>query len=448
METSAVPLGFTILGAGAAGLSAGYFARKAGAAIDIFEAGATVGGSAVTYRHGDFLYDSGAHRWHDRDPEMTAEVLGLLGRQLKKIFVPSRILQRGRFVDFPLSPFNLLLALGVRHFSRATIEVIAARCKGGGDAATFENFALKTYGRTIAERFLLNYSEKLWGAPCNALSPNIAGRRMKGLNLQTFVKEAFCGSRAKTEHLDGSFYYPDTGIGAITGGLADACGRPSIRTGAKVTRIFHTGDRIAAIEINGTERIAAQCLINTLPLNRFVRMLEPAPPPEILCLADALRFRHMILVALFLDREPVTRAATIYFPEPEYAFTRLYEPVNRSPSMAPPGKTSLVVEMPAQQDGPEWTADDERLIGRVKDCFVRLGWIESRQVLGGEVRRISNAYPILEFGFEEKCEAIHGYLRTFKNLACSGRGGRFQYIHLHDMMRLGKRIVEGFAAGA
>ena len=102
----------TILGGGPAGLAAGYFARKEGIPFTLFEANHRLGGNAVTYRHGEFLFDSGAHRFHDKDPEITQEIKTLLGAELRQIHVPSQICIKNRFVDFPLSPFNLLLNLG------------------------------------------------------------------------------------------------------------------------------------------------------------------------------------------------------------------------------------------------------------------------------------------------------------------------------------------------
>src|SRR5687767_5110804 len=96
----------TVLGGGPAGLAVAYYARKAGLDCTLFEAGPRVGGNCVTFRHGDFLFDSGAHRFHDKDAEITADVVELLGDELLRIEVPSYIHSHGKFVDFPLSPLN------------------------------------------------------------------------------------------------------------------------------------------------------------------------------------------------------------------------------------------------------------------------------------------------------------------------------------------------------
>src|SRR5262249_8120376 len=159
-------------------------------------------------------------------------------------------------------------------------------------------FAVRTYGYDIASRFLLSYSEKLWGAPCEQLSPRICGSRLNGLGLKSIVIEALRGSRAKTEHLDGAFYYPRHGYGTIVERLADACGRDKIRQASRVTRIFHREGYIEAIEINGTERTAVDHVVCTLPLGLTLGLIFPSPPAAVAEPARKLRYRNVILVAV------------------------------------------------------------------------------------------------------------------------------------------------------
>ncbi len=57
----------SILGAGPAGLALGYYAKKHEIPFTLYEARDTPGGNCTTFRHGEFLFDSGAHRLHDRE---------------------------------------------------------------------------------------------------------------------------------------------------------------------------------------------------------------------------------------------------------------------------------------------------------------------------------------------------------------------------------------------
>lgn len=434
-----------VLGGGPGGLAVGYYARKKQIPFVIYEGESRAGGNCVTLRHGEFLFDSGAHRFHDKIPEITREIKSLMGDNIVKIDVPSQIYFKKKLVDFPLSPLNLLKNLGLFTFMRAGFEVLTSKLKKKGGQANFETFALRTYGKTIAGLFLLNYSEKLWGAPCDQLSPNVSGKRMKGLDLKTFLKEAVLGRKAKTEHLDGAFYYPrDTGIGAITERLEAFCGPENIRLNSRVTRVFHNHEKIQAVEINGKEKVETPYLVNTLPINAFLMMLDPAPPDSILETGRKLRFRNIVLVALFLDMESISGAATVYFPGKQFPFTRLYEAKNRNPLMSPRGKTSVVVEIPCQEDDAYWTMGDRQLIDLVRNSLIKEGLVEENRVIDATVDRMRDAYPILETGFDHKIKTIFSYLKQFGNLRISGRNGKFLYTHVHDMMQFGRDIINEY----
>ena len=433
----------TILGGGPAGLAVAYFAQKNRLPFSLFEASDRLGGSSITLRRGEFLFDSGAHRFHDRDPEITAELRQLLGEDLREIFVPSQIYSRGRSFDFPLSPLNLILKMGPKTFFKAGLDFLRSKAKARGPLEDFERFARSTYGNTIAERFLLNYSEKLWGADSRHLSPIIAGNRMKGLNLKTFLTEAFWGRRAKTGHLDGSFYYPrKRGIGLIFEKLGEFCDNETIFKKSEISKIFHDQGRIQAVEINGKSSVRTDRVVSSLPLTVMLERLSPPPPADILKSARTLQYRSLVLSALFLNRTSITPNATVYFPDREFLFTRIYEPRNRETSLSPAGKTSLVAEIPCQFGDSVWAMEDDQLIDQSSALLMKIGWIQREDILGSCVYRIPYAYPILEATHEEHLDRIRAFLGGFSNLWISGRNAKFQYSHIHDQLRSGKEIVK------
>ena len=431
----------SIWGGGLAGLAVGYYARKQGLPFTLYEAAERVGGNCRTLEHAGFRFDSGAHRLHHKRPAVTQEVAQLLGDALQEIHVPSRLYYEGQSIDFPLSPLNLLTSLGLRDFTRTAWEVLSARLRNQEAGRDFESFALNTYGGTIARRFLLNYSEKLWGIPCRRLSTEAAVKRLKGLDLRTFLVEAVRGKKAKTEHLDGAFHYPRLGIGTIADTLAERCGPENLRTGAAITRIFHDRTRITGAEINAQSTIDVQDVVSTLPLPQVLAMLEPAPPAEILAVARTLRFRDVILVALFLDRESVTDAATVYFPSADFPFTRIYEPRNRSRRMSPPGRTSLVAEIPCDETARHDGDQEAELVERVRSRLIRIGWIREHEILGVQVARMKCAYPVRELETHDQVARINAFLAGFGNLRIAGRNGLFQHAFIHDVIESGAQLM-------
>lgn len=434
-----------ILGGGPAGLAVGYYAQKSGQPFHLYEGQDRVGGNCITLHHGDFRFDSGAHRLHDKDRQATEDIKQLLGDDLRMIEVPSQIWHEGRLYDFPIAPFNLLKTMGPFHFAKAGMALLQGRLRAKSSQASFQDFALRAYGKDIASRFLLNYSEKLWGAPCDHLSPAICGARLKGLGLTSLVIESLFGKRANTRHLDGAFYYPRQGYGVIVEKLAEACGFENISLNARVTELQHSGNRINSISVNGSDQVPVDEVACTLPISTVMRCLNPAPPAELVAIAKELRYRNVILVAVFISRNQISGNGSMYFPDPGFPFTRVYEPKNRSSEMAPAGCTSLVAEIPCQPTDDVWTADPSTLIETVIERFVDLGWFKRSEVLGSTTHRLPHAYPILELGYEAKLKPILDYLGTFSNLSLAGRNGCFVYSHLHDMMRSGREIVSRYS---
>lgn len=439
----------SILGGGPAGLATGFYAGRAGIPFTLYEAGSRVGGNAATYDVGGFRFDSGAHRLHDKDRDVTRDLKDLLGDDLVHIQVPSQIYYRNRYIDFPLSPLDLLRKLGLWTSLLAGVDLLRARLGSQRPTnGTFAAFADYRYGHRLASMFLLNYSEKLWGLPPERLSPTISGARLKHLSLTTFLKEALDGKAAKTEHLDGSFYYPQHGYGMIAESLARASGEANIQLGQRITQIYHEQGLIRAIEINSESVVPVQDVVSTLPMPLFIRLMNPQPPREIVDQAKRLRFRNVALVAVFIDKERISANGSIYFPDKDFPFTRVYEPKNRSARMAPEGKTSLCAEIPCNADSDLWRMEDDALLAMVVGQFEKLGWLQAGDVIGGKVIRMPHAYPMLEAGIEVTMERLYAYLQGFENLRLTGRNGQFEYIHVHDVMRCARDLIHEYVQRA
>ena len=174
-------------------------------------------------------------------------------------------------------------------------------------------------------------------------------------------------------------------------------------------------------------------------------MLVPLPPDKIRTLSAEFRFRNLIVVALFINKDTITEDGSVYFPEPQFPFTRVSEPKNRSRHMSPSGKTSLHIEIPCFSSDELWKAEDRALVRDISAHFSKLGWIRKEDIMDDQVIRLPWAYPILEVGSERKTQKLREYLEGFRNLRLSERNGRFLYAHIHDVVRFGKDIIEELA---
>ena len=457
-----------ILGGGPAGLTTGYYAKKHGFPnFTIFEAGEHAGGNCRTLKikgadcqfrtsqSGDFRFDTGAHRFHDKDPQVTEEVKDLLGNDLLHVTAPSEIFFQGKFYRFPLLLSDLVQKLETKTLLKIAWEKLHSRPEKQAD--NFAEFAVNQYGKTLAEHFLLNYSEKLWGQSTHKLSTTIAGNRLKGLDLWSFLRSVILRTPQNPNHLDGSFFYPKYGIGMISDKLCEFIGEKHIKLKHRVNRLIHKNGKIERIIVSkGTDiprstaaenniEIPVSKVINTLPLTLSMRMLEPAPPPELCAVADTIKYRHLVLCVFCLNRNAFSPNASLYFPSEEFPFTRLYEPKNRSPEMAPNGQTVIVLELPCYSDNAVWNMPEETLQAKVWEALRSVKPLLPEEVIHYQTYKLPFAYPVLEVGFEEKVADLVAYFETFENLYLTGRSSLFRYLHLHDLFKAGKEVVEQIA---
>lgn len=433
-------MALTILGGGPAGLAVALYAHRAGVPFVLLERARELGGLCRTLRCGPHRYDCGAHRFHDRDADVTADVRALLGDALLSIDAPSEICDRGRFLAFPPRPVNWLRAEGVLGATRVAAELVYRRWRPRPERS-FEDLALNRYGRRLGRRLLLDYSEKLWGLPASELAPDVATRRLSGLAFRSLLRDVLRPGRP-VAHLDGAFLYPRGGYGAIAERIVDALPPDRLRTEHEVTGIDVERGRVRAIRFAGRPAVdVTGRVVSTLPLTILVRLLGDALPEATHRAAARLRFRHLRLVFLRLGVPRCSRNATIYLPDPRLCVSRVSEPKNRSAAMAPADETALVAEVPCFPGDPIHALDAATLADRVVDELAGVGLIARGAVREWRHHLLPNAYPVYALDYIDSVRRIARDLAAIANLDLLGRGGLFWYSHLHDQLRLAKDYV-------
>ena len=429
-----------ILGGGPAGLSVGYFARKKGYDICIYEGSSTVGGNCRTIKMGEYRFDTGAHRFHDKIPSITEEVKKLMGNELLKVNTPSKIYFGGRMIDFPLTFSSVMKNLKLSEILKIIAENLFNIFKINAGHKNFEELAYAKYGPTLSNLFLINYTEKLWGARANELQTTISGNRLKNLNIYSMMIEMIM-KNSKVKHLEGSFYYPKYGYGTIFDSIAKQIDYGNISLYSKVNKIFHNGKKIKEIEFENGKTIKVQYVVNTLPINSIIKMLNPSPSKNLIEIANNLKFRNLKICLLILDFPMLSNNASIYFPDEYISITRIYEPKNRSPQMAPKDKTSLAIEIPYSQGDSIDVMTDNEVIGMVKKTLLKEKLFKDSDILGIKLINVKNAYPILKVGEEENIGQLVSFLQSFSNQQLIGRNVEFDYLHTHKIMLKAKSLI-------
>ncbi|MBI1745731.1 MAG: FAD-dependent oxidoreductase [Acidobacteria bacterium] len=427
-----------ILGAGPGGLAAAANLAKNKIPVTVFEKRSFIGGLCHTVVKDGFRFDLGGHRWFTKNNEVDRFVSKLMGDEFIDVDRVSRIFFDDKFFDYPIKIKNVLKNAGLIYSLRAMLGYaraqIAELINPTDDGLSMEDAYTKQFGWVLYETFFKRYSEKVWGRDCRELSADWVAQRTKGLSVFVALRQALFKSRQSVESLIEHFKYPKLGYIRISERLRDVLleNGGELQLDQTVTTVVHEEKAIRHIVVkrsDGADQpVAADQFISTIPLNVLVRIMRPAAPRAVLDAADKLQFRALITVNLMLNREQVTQDNWLYIHDPQIKFARMHEPKNWSPSMAPPGKTSLVAEYFCTPGDEIWQSSDEALCRQTVDDLVdRLHFIKREEVIGAFALREKAAYPVYTLGYEKPLNILKSYVKEFSNLKIIGRGGTFRY---------------------
>ena len=183
-----------ILGAGPAGISAGWRLAERGAPTTVLERDSLVGGMGKTLQLGDYGVDFGPHTFHIRETPESKEILTTItpffGENPLTLVRGTRVLLRGKEYVYPLEILQVLFgvnpmlsALILFDYSMATIKSFFAPAK---KEDSFEEWGVRNLGRTLYDLCFGIYSARVWGLPTSQISSKQAQRVAK-LNLKNII---------------------------------------------------------------------------------------------------------------------------------------------------------------------------------------------------------------------------------------------------------------------
>ncbi|MBH30734.1 MAG: hypothetical protein CMG71_01940 [Candidatus Marinimicrobia bacterium] len=426
-----------ILGGGPAGLAIGFYAQKKNINFTLHEGTSKVGGNCKTYNSGSFRFDTGAHRFHDKYDDITEDIFEIVNGDLKRINSPSKIFFNNEYYKFPIEIPDIILKMKMNLLKPIIIENILS--KKITNVTNFEDYAINKYGETLSKTFLINYTEKLWGCKPRDLAIDVAGDRLSNLSLFSSLIEMVSNKFTKKNHYDGIFYYPSKGYGSIFNCIYNIIGSENVILNSIITEITHNGKKFVAFK-DKKNLYKVNHLISTLPINYFLDILKPSPPKEIIEISNSIKFRSLKLLVIFLNIPCVSSNASIYFPEINIPFTRLYEPKNRSELMAPPNQTCIVLEIPYDPVNP-LKLSNQQLYKDCSNILIDKNIINLKNIIGYKVFNLKNAYPVLEKSFYNKQKILFDYIKSFSNIDLIGRSALFQYIHTHNIFKEAKTFI-------
>jgi len=438
---------FVIIGAGPTGIGAALRLRELGEPdFLLIEAAATAGGLAASVVDDQgFTWDLGGHvqfsHYQAFDAYMALALgdTGWISHQRE-----SWVWIRGRFVPYPFQ-YNLhrLPKEDLWRCVQGLLEVAAAPV---GKPADFEDWILRTFGRGIAETFLLPYNFKVWAYPPAALNARWVGERVAVPDLQTVVKGICLQEDNLSWGPNNTFHFPRMGgTGAIWTTLAERIPAYNKRFSDAVVAL-DAPNRTVTTQSGAS--YGYEHLISTLPLDRLAVLVGD---PALIEQTGRLLYSSVHVVGIGLRGQPPEALRTkcwIYFPEDDCPFYRVTLFSNYSPHNTPaPGATwSLLAEV---SESPQKPVDGAQVVEEV------IRGLHATRLIGHDVQILTRWHRRLAHGYPTPSRDRDAILKQAlpaleaSQLYSRGRFGAWRYEvsnQDHSMMQ-GVEVVERLVNG-
>ncbi|HEY0564903.1 MAG TPA: NAD(P)/FAD-dependent oxidoreductase, partial [Terriglobales bacterium] len=407
-----------IIGAGPAGLTAAYELLTRSEVLPIvLEKSTYMGGISRTVEYKGNRMDIGGHRFFSKsdrvmdwwlkhmplaDPAAGGKVISYQrNSRALPTAVPaandervmlirertSRIYFLRKFFSYPiqLTP-ETLRNLGLARVVRIGFSYLWSALFPPQKVENLEEFFIQRFGRELYRTFFKDYTEKVWGVPCEQISAEWGAQRIKGLSIlkaiehhvrKLFQHRSDIAQKNTETSLIEQFMYPRLGPGQMWETVAErvrALGG-QILTGVDVQRIEARDGRVTAVHTtteDGTpQRFDGDFFFSTMPVKELVAGLSAPVPENVREVSDNLQYRDFITVGLLLRKLAVKDSSSserlikdnwIYIQESDVRAGRLQIFNNWSPYLVrDPNTVWIGVEYFCNETDDLWKMSDEAM---------------------------------------------------------------------------------------
>ncbi len=504
-----------IIGAGPAGLTAAYeLLERTDILPVILEKSGDIGGISKTVNYKGNRIDIGGHRffsksdrvmewwlnimpmedtgetavslhYHHQSRSLTYENTPPAGDTDKVMLIRrrlSRIYFLRKFFSYPIQlSFDTLGKLGVVRTVSILLSYLRARLFPLRQEKSLEDFFINRFGVVLYRLFFKDYTEKVWGVPCQKISAEWGAQRIKGVSIGKAIAHAAKSFRRKgsggntangisqkeTEtSLIERFLYPKWGPGQLWEEVARLIRLKGgeIYMNQEVKKIVHNNYGISAIETvnvntGKTMEIEGDYFFSTMPVQELVAGMCPAAPRVVREVAEGLQYRDFITVGVLLKqliptgrapregRTPTLEDTWIYVQERDVKVGRLQIFNNWSPYMVKDPNTIWIgMEYFCTKGDAFWSLPDSAVRDTGIAELIKMGLARPEDVLDSTVLRMEKTYPAY-FGTYDRFPLIKGYADMFENLFLVGRNGMHKYNNSDHSMLTAMVAVDNIIAG-
>lgn len=407
-----------IIGAGIAGLAAGYyFSQDKGYEVIIVEKEPFVGGLAHGFDYKDFHFDFGPHKIATIIPGIIEEMGKVT--PLLKVKKKNKIFLKNHYFNFPLKITQIAKNIPLIAF-KAGLDLLIKPLKRLPDNS-YQDFLLNRFGKTLYELSFKDYAEKVWNTPGSELDGELAIRRVAVSSLGELIRKTITGDNSGIS-VD-YFNYPPLGMKQLSDNLKKGIESHGGKVYLErvVNKIVIRNKKIESLSI-GRLKLKPEYIISTIFPDYLTNIISDGGGDYVVAKnsSQKLSYQPVSILYLILNKERAMNDCWVFFPEKNFYFHRVSEQRAFSSHSSPPGKTGLMVETTKEPT--------KENISVIINQLISVGIIKSKsEIIEHFVKTGPRVYPVYKKGFLKFLNPTLDYFDSIKGLYVIGRPGRFNY---------------------
>lgn len=295
---------YLVVGAGMSGLAFADAVRDSD--VLVLEATDQIGGYCKTIRRDGFTWDYSGHFFHFRHPEIERELVERMPAQkILRVKKDSRIRWLDGYVDFPFQ--KNIHQLPREDFLDCLVDL---HFREKREHSSFRDMLYVKFGRSIAEKFLVPYNEKLYATDLARLDPDAMGRFFPYADEDEILRNF---RRADNASYNDTFTYPEGGAIEYVKAMASRLDPARIALNEPLLSV----DRERRVARTPTREIRFEHLVSTMPFDRLLRTAAVAFD------SGTYTYNKVEVFNLGFDRKGPESVHWIYYPQRELVFYRV-----------------------------------------------------------------------------------------------------------------------------